>query len=138
MTPPVQTRWRAVYRFTASDKSHTLTAMAAGFAEFKKSIFFQLSWRLETFTSAIPIPTFVYFIMVTGAFEGEARLWAVVVAGLVAGGGTVVWGLTFRWFAIKKLLADLAALNACRPHPARQNASNCATACLIIPIARGA
>jgi tetratricopeptide (TPR) repeat protein len=98
-----------IYR---SDNSHTVVDMAASFAEFKKSVFFQLSWRLETFTSAIPIPTFVYFIMVTGAFEGEARLWAVVVAGFIAGGGTVVWGLTFRWFAIKRLLTDLERLQA--------------------------
>jgi|GEM_PF-1228353 len=92
--------------------------MAAGLAGFKKSVFFQLSWRLEMFTSVIPIPTFVYFIMVTGAFEGEARLWAVVVAGLVAGGGTVVWGLLFRWFALKRLIAELERLKASANAPA--------------------
>ena len=86
--------------------------MSAGFSEFRKSIFFQLSWRLETFTSVIPIPTFVYFIMVTGAFEGEARLWAVGVAGIIAGGGTVAWGLTFRWFALKKLMNELHRLKS--------------------------
>lgn len=86
--------------------------MATGFAEIKKSLFFQLSWRLETFTSVIPIPTFVYFIMVTGAFEGEARLWAVFVAGIVAGGGTVVWGLLYRWFALKTLITELERLRA--------------------------
>ena len=86
--------------------------MASQADGFKKSLFFQLSWRLETFTSAIPIPTFVYFIMVTGAFEGEARLWAVVVAGLIAGGGTVIWGLLFRWFATRKLIAELHRLKS--------------------------
>ncbi|HNE20431.1 MAG TPA: SpoIIE family protein phosphatase [Turneriella sp.] len=79
-------------------------------AEFRRSPFFQLSWRLETFTSVIPIPTFVYFIMVTGAFEGEARIWAVGIAGLIAGGGTVAWGLIYRWFALKKLMAELTRL----------------------------
>lgn len=64
------------------------------------------------FTSVIPIPTFVYFIMVTGAFEGEARLWAVVISGFIAGGGTVVWGLLYRWFALKKLMAQLELLKA--------------------------
>ena len=59
-----------IYR---SDNSHTVVDMAASFAEFKKSVFFQLSWRLETFTSAIPIPTFVYFIMVTGAFSVDFK-----------------------------------------------------------------
>ena len=77
-----------------------------------KSLFFQLSWRLEMFTSVIPIPTFVYFIMVTGAFEGEARLWAVVISGLIAGGGTVVWGLLYRWFALNKLMTQLELLKA--------------------------
>jgi serine phosphatase RsbU (regulator of sigma subunit) len=86
--------------------------MAGGFTEFKKSLFFQLSWRLETFTSLIPIPTFVYFVMVTGAFEGEQRLWAVVICGLIAGGGTVIWGLLDRWFAIKKLLIELQRLKS--------------------------
>ncbi|WP_053332113.1 SpoIIE family protein phosphatase [Turneriella parva] len=80
--------------------------------EFRRSPFFQLSWRLETFTSVIPIPTFVYFIMVTGAFEGEARIWAVAIAGIFAGGGTVIWGLAFRWFALKSLLGQLDALKA--------------------------
>lgn len=59
--------------------------MAFSTTDLKKSIFFQMSWRLDMFTSVIPIPTFVYFIMVTGAFEGEARLWAVVISGFVAG-----------------------------------------------------
>lgn len=86
--------------------------MATAFAEFKKTPFFQLSWRLEAFTSVIPIPTFVYFIMITGAFEGEARLWAVGIAGLIAGGGTVIWGLTYRWYALKKLLGELDRLKA--------------------------
>jgi len=97
--------------------------MSSRFDEFKKSTFFQLSWRLETFTSAIPIPTFVYFIMVTGAFEGEARLWAVVVAGFIAGGGTVVWGLAFRWFAIKRLLADLERLKSAANPPIEERIS---------------
>lgn len=86
--------------------------MGTRFSEIKKSVFFQLSWRLETFTSAIPIPTFVYFIMVTGAFEGEARLWAVVICGLIAGGGTVVWGLLFRWYALNRLIAERDRLKA--------------------------
>lgn len=64
------------------------------------------------FTSVIPIPTFVYFIMVTGAFEGEARLWAVAISGLIAGGGTVAWGLLYRWFALKKLITELERLKA--------------------------
>lgn len=47
--------------------------MAAGFAEFRSSIFSQLSRLIETFTSVIPLPTLVYFIIVIGASEGEAR-----------------------------------------------------------------
>lgn len=86
--------------------------MAVSFAQVKNTPFFQLSWRLEMFTSVIPIPTFVYFIMVTGAFEGEARLWAVAVAGLVAGGGTVLWGLLYRYFALNKLMAELVRLKS--------------------------
>ena len=42
-----------------------------------KKIFWNLSLRLELFTSFIPIPTFVYFIVVVGAFKTEDDLKAV-------------------------------------------------------------
>lgn len=81
-------------------------------AESKRSPAFQLSLRLETFTSLIPIPTYVYFIIVTGAYEGEARIRALVIAALIVGGGNVAWSFIYRWFALKKLMADLTRLKA--------------------------
>lgn len=81
-------------------------------AKFVRSPFFQLSWRLETFTSVIPVPTFVYFIMVTGAVEGEARIRAVAIAGLIATVPSLTWGFVYRWFALKTLMAELARLKA--------------------------
>lgn len=71
-----------------------------------------MTWRLESFTSLIPIPTFVYFVMVTGAFVGQERIIAVAVAGLLVGSGTVVWGILFRWFALKKLFSELDRLES--------------------------
>lgn len=72
-----------------------------------KKIFWNLSLRLELFTSFIPIPTFVYFIAVVGAFKTEDDLKAVAISGLICGFFTVTWGLLYRYFKIKYILRDV-------------------------------
>lgn len=72
-----------------------------------KSIFWNLSLRLELFTTFIPIPTYVYFVAVVGAFKTEEELKAVAISGLVCGAYTVIWGLLYRYFKIKNILRDV-------------------------------
>ena len=45
--------------------------------QLTENIFWNLSLRLELFTSFIPIPTFVYFIAVVGAFKTEEDIKSV-------------------------------------------------------------
>ena len=75
-----------------------------------ENIFWNLSLRLESFTSFIPIPTFVYFIAVVGAFKTEEDIKSVALSGLVCGTYTVVWGLLYRYFKTKYILRDIKLL----------------------------
>ncbi len=74
------------------------------------NLFWNLSLRLELFTSFIPIPTFVYFIAVVGAFKTQADIQAVAISGLICGSYTVAWGFLYRYFKIKSLLRDVKFL----------------------------
>ena len=78
--------------------------------QLTENIFWNLSLRLELFTSFIPIPTFVYFIAVVGAFKTEEDIRAVALSGLICGTYTVVWGLLYRYFKTKYMLRDLEHL----------------------------
>jgi tetratricopeptide (TPR) repeat protein len=75
-----------------------------------QNLFWNLSLRLELFTSFIPIPTFVYFIAVVGAFKTQADIQAVAISGLICGSYTVAWGFLYRYFKIKSLLRDVKFL----------------------------
>ncbi len=71
-----------------------------------------LTLKLELFTSLVPIPSFVYFIAVTGAFHKPEQLQTVAICGLVCGGGTVAWGILVRIRRIRSIFRDLDRLAA--------------------------
>ncbi len=74
------------------------------------NIFWNLSLRLELFTSLIPIPTFVYFIAVVGAFKTEEDIKSVAISGLICGTYTVAWGLLYRYFKLRNIIRDISFL----------------------------
>ena len=78
--------------------------------QLTENIFWKLSLRLELFTSLIPIPTFVYFIAVVGAFKTEEDIKSVALSGLICGTYTVVWGLLYRFFKTKYIRRDIKLL----------------------------
>ncbi|HNO23575.1 MAG TPA: hypothetical protein PKK94_11390, partial [Leptospiraceae bacterium] len=66
----------------------------------QKKTFWELTWKLELFTSLIPIPSFVYFIAFLGGVEKQ-HTSTVFLTGLLCGGYTVVWGILVRYFRLK-------------------------------------
>ncbi|HNM03882.1 MAG TPA: SpoIIE family protein phosphatase [Leptospiraceae bacterium] len=72
----------------------------------QKKTFWELTWKLELFTSLIPIPSFVYFIAFLGGVEKQ-HTSTVFLTGLLCGGYTVVWGILVRYFRLKKIFRDI-------------------------------
>lgn len=66
-----------------------------------------LSIRLELFTSIVPIPSYVYFVALVGAFRSEEQLISVALSGLFAGGYTVAWGLLYRYFKMRNIFREI-------------------------------
>ncbi|MBI3395130.1 MAG: SpoIIE family protein phosphatase [Spirochaetia bacterium] len=71
-----------------------------------------LTLRLELFTSLIPIPSFVYFIAITGAFSRPEQLMTVAICGVICGGYTVAWGIVARVRRLRAIGRDMERLEA--------------------------
>ncbi len=71
-----------------------------------KKTFWELTWKLELFTSLIPIPSFVYFIAFLGGVEKEHTV-SVFISGLVCGIYTVLWGVSVRYFRLRKIFEGI-------------------------------
>jgi hypothetical protein len=79
--------------------------------DFKKA-FRELSLRLELFTSIIPIPSYVYFVAIVGAFNKQEQFISVAISGLVAGGYTVFWGLFYRYRMMNSFFKEIKNLES--------------------------
>ncbi|MCB1157691.1 MAG: SpoIIE family protein phosphatase [Leptospiraceae bacterium] len=74
------------------------------------SFYVNLSLKLELFTVFVPIPTYVYFIVILGSSGLLGSVQAIVIAGLVCGGYTVIWGIAIRYFRLKKIFDQIKLL----------------------------
>jgi hypothetical protein len=79
-------------------------------AFYKNKHFLTLSYRLELFTSIIPIPSYVYFVAVVGAFKTSDQLRSVAISGFIAGIYTVLWGLIYRFLKMKSIFLRIKYL----------------------------
>lgn len=76
-----------------------------------KTIFWNLTFKLELFTVFVPIPTYVFFIVILGSSGLVKSITAVVLAGIICGTYTVFWGIGIRYIRIKNIFNNIHFLS---------------------------